>query len=272
MSLLRFANLIGIGVKALRKWASGSRPPHRLGEILLELLETVLEIHPRALVVGSLRNAGPDPLSVVRVLTWLERHTTISEPVTLLAVSPASTSIPEKDCPEWVKGMRAALGVSQQRLADLLGFSDAPVVRWENGRATPMGLAEVILVLLSNALNGHPGGALVECLGKADGARLVVVRALAWLERHPSVIQPVPVIAGPLPPSTRPPPIVGPMPALAHRSPARKPREHRHGAALRGPPTKPSARLQSPQQDIMTEPGDDQEQPSDPLMMVRRSS
>jgi len=68
-----FASLLGFSFVSVNKWENGGSTPTGLSAVLLSLLESALRVHPPAHVIQSLRNAGGDPLSVVRILTDLER-------------------------------------------------------------------------------------------------------------------------------------------------------------------------------------------------------
>jgi len=106
---------------------------------------------------------------------------------------------------ERIKGMRARLGLNQQRFAGLLGFTATSVSRWENGLATPTGLSVPVLELLSCALPLHSRRILIDALRRAGGEPTALVRALVWLERHPSIPQPHAVPSFPPPSSERRP-------------------------------------------------------------------
>ena len=51
--------------------------------------------------------------------------------------------------PEWIKGLRAQIGVTQAELAERLGVTYVTVSRWENGQARPNRLAMRALVALA---------------------------------------------------------------------------------------------------------------------------
>ncbi|MBI5244618.1 MAG: helix-turn-helix transcriptional regulator [Elusimicrobia bacterium] len=62
-----------------------------------------------------------------------------------------------------VRGLRKALGLnSQEELARLLGVSFQTVNRWENGQATPSGLADSLLDCLHKIVASGQALALVE--------------------------------------------------------------------------------------------------------------
>lgn len=50
-----------------------------------------------------------------------------------------------KDYPNAIRKLRAKLNISQQELADMLGFSFPSVNRWENGHYEPTIIAKVML-------------------------------------------------------------------------------------------------------------------------------
>ncbi len=50
-----------------------------------------------------------------------------------------------KDYPNAIRKLRAKLNISQQELADMLGFSFPSVNRWENGHYEPTIIAKVRL-------------------------------------------------------------------------------------------------------------------------------
>lgn len=82
-----------------------------------------------------------------------------------------------------VKALRTRLGMTQQAFASLLGLSFVSVNKWENGGSQPTGLSEVLLRLLSSALEQKPASDIVSALRRCGGEPLDVVRTLAALER-----------------------------------------------------------------------------------------
>lgn len=74
-----FAGLLGISVMAVSRWENGSTTPTGLSALVLELLWNASGVHHRQTLLDFLRRAGPEPLGVVRMLTWLERHPSIPE-------------------------------------------------------------------------------------------------------------------------------------------------------------------------------------------------
>ena len=59
----------------------------------------------------------------------------------------------KKDYPGAIRKLRAKLNISQQELADMLGFSFPSVNRWENGHYEPSIIAKVKLEELLNQNN-----------------------------------------------------------------------------------------------------------------------
>lgn len=88
--------------------------------------------------------------------------------------------------PQRIKNIRGTLKLSQASFATLIGFTPAAVNRWETGTAVPTGLAVVLLELLSSALFLHPRMGLLRVLRAAGPEPLPLVRALVWLEWHPT--------------------------------------------------------------------------------------
>jgi len=121
---------------------------------------------------------------------------------------------------EWgaqrIKELRTKLKVSQQSFAALIGFTVTAVNRWENDKGSPTGLAELLLALLSNVVDVHPRIIVLRVLRGVGPEPVPLVRALVWLERHPSrPPHPVPALGdappftfgnSPPPSSMRPPP------------------------------------------------------------------
>lgn len=212
-----FAGLLGFTVKPVSGWENGTASPDALGEVILELLENALNVQPREVVLGTLRQMGSDHLSRVRMLAWMERHDPIPQPILELTVTPSFPIGSEPGSwPRQIKHLRASLDLNQQNFASLIGVTTATVNRWENGLAVPSDLSAVILVLLANALHGHNinvMGPLIEAAGKM----LPLVRALTWLERHPVHMAPLLVFSSVPPPSTRPPPFATRVPTARLR-------------------------------------------------------
>lgn len=73
MTQQAFASLLGFSFVSVNKWENGGSTPTGLSAVLLSLLESALRVHPPTHVTQSLRGAGGDPLTVVRILTDLER-------------------------------------------------------------------------------------------------------------------------------------------------------------------------------------------------------
>ncbi len=94
--------------------------------------------------------------------------------------------------PQRLKSIRATLKLSQTGFASLIGFTPAAVNRWETGTAVPTGLAVVLLELLSSALLLHPRTVLFRVLRAAGPKPLPLVRALVWLEWHPTQLPGLP--------------------------------------------------------------------------------
>ncbi|MEG4330288.1 helix-turn-helix transcriptional regulator [Microcoleus sp. herbarium5] len=69
-----------------------------------------------------------------------------------------------------VRELRQALNLSQKKLADELGMTFATINRWENGHATPSGLALKQIYILLDELANSPDATLREC-SKALRAR-----------------------------------------------------------------------------------------------------
>ena len=90
---------------------------------------------------------------------------------------------------EQVRGIRVSLRLSQQRFAELLGVTVMTVSRWENGSAAPKRLSELFLSFLGNVVKLHARETILDALRKAGSEPLPMVRVLAWLERHPTVLQ-----------------------------------------------------------------------------------
>lgn len=76
LSQTGFASLIGFTPAAVNRWETGAAVPTGLAVVLLELLSSALLLHPRTVLLRVLRIVGPDPLSLVRSLVWLEWHPT----------------------------------------------------------------------------------------------------------------------------------------------------------------------------------------------------
>ena len=77
--------------------------------------------------------------------------------------------------------LRRKLGITQQTLASLCGVSFVSVSRWENGHS--MGdLGQVVVELLSSALERHPPKTIIAELRRGDGTLLHAVRTLCRLE------------------------------------------------------------------------------------------
>ena len=55
--------------------------------------------------------------------------------------------------PKRIVAIRAALGITQERLAALVGVTWTSVSRWENGTSSPTGLPLRILAMLQGAAN-----------------------------------------------------------------------------------------------------------------------
>ncbi len=73
MTQQAFASLLGFSFVSVNKWENGGSTPTGLSAVLLSLLESALRVHAASHVVQTLRSAGGDPLTVVRILTDLER-------------------------------------------------------------------------------------------------------------------------------------------------------------------------------------------------------
>lgn len=88
--------------------------------------------------------------------------------------------------PQRIRAMRAALGLSQEKFAALLGITFVSVNKWENGASSPTGLSQILLALLENALARVGPVVTLMQLRRAGGVPLEVVRVLAELERQKS--------------------------------------------------------------------------------------
>jgi DNA-binding transcriptional regulator YiaG len=80
--------------------------------------------------------------------------------------------------------LRTKLGLTQQAFASLLGLSFTAVNRWENRKAPPAGLGEVLLKLLDGALKCRKPEEVVRALRATDGSSVQIVRALVKLEQQ----------------------------------------------------------------------------------------
>lgn len=101
-----------------------------------------------------------------------------------------------------VKELRRKLGLSQQNFAALLGLTAMSVSRWETGRVLPTELSSLLLNLLSAVIGLHSRKALIEALRRAGPEPESLVRALTWLERHPTIPQLPPTFTASAPPSS----------------------------------------------------------------------
>lgn len=191
-----FASLLGVNMSSVRRWKNGHQSPDQFGKLLIELLESVLDTHSRTIVIESLRKVHAEPLPVVRMLTWLDAHARTSEAIPADAIAPPSwitrcTAGEEGESPcERVRRLRCALGVSQQELATLIGFSFSIVCRWQRSLADPANLGQLTLELLSNAVKGHAAQTIVLALREAGSRRADIARTLTWLERYPTLPEP----------------------------------------------------------------------------------
>ncbi|NUQ13241.1 MAG: helix-turn-helix transcriptional regulator [Gemmatimonadaceae bacterium] len=193
-----FGSLLRIGMGAVRRWRNGQQAPDKFGRLLIELLEGVLNVHHRSVVIESLRKARPEPLSIVRTLTWLGSHSRLSEPVDAAVTSPpwwivrrTSEEETESLC-ERVRRLLRALGVNQQDLATLIGVSFSSVCRWKRSVVDPADFAQLTLELLSNVIKGHVAEIVIRALREAGSRRADIARTLTWLERHPTLPEPSP--------------------------------------------------------------------------------
>jgi len=91
-----------------------------------------------------------------------------------------------------IQAMREELGISQQEFAYLLGFALRTVTTWERGQGKPRGHNAAVLELFASAMRVHAPDALIPTLRKAWGDPVKIMRALCWLERHPSIPLPPP--------------------------------------------------------------------------------
>lgn len=182
-----FADFAGVSLMTVSCWERRKAKPDDLSVLIVMLLESVLNVHPIAVIVASLRTAGPQRLSIVRMLAWLERQKGLTRAVT----SPPSWS-PQLERESWamqIKGIRGELKVNQQTLASLIGYGAGTLCGWAKGEVTPSALGKLILELLSNVLKGHSPAYVLARLRETKADRLVLVRALAYLERHPTIPQ-----------------------------------------------------------------------------------
>lgn len=183
-----FAGALGVSVSGVSNWENGLTVPasDNLGVLIVTLVESVLTDHPASLVVGALTGCGRNHLQRVRVLTCLERKERLP-PFAAQGMSPPIWRPERSPRPEWIRGMRHALKLSQHHFAVLLSFTIAGVSRWELGKGCLSDLSALFLELLSNVLNVHPPPTVVQRLRHAGPQRLAVLRALADLEWHPSL-------------------------------------------------------------------------------------
>lgn len=72
LSQQAFASLLGLSFVTVNRWEGGRAVPHRLGRVLLQLLDGAMGIHPTGRVLEHLLAAGPEPLALVRALVRLE--------------------------------------------------------------------------------------------------------------------------------------------------------------------------------------------------------
>ncbi len=76
---MQFSALLGFDPKSVRRWEQGRRKPERYSLLILELLSKSIGAHSRESLLKALRHAGPEPLPMVRMLTWLERNPSIPQ-------------------------------------------------------------------------------------------------------------------------------------------------------------------------------------------------
>jgi transcriptional regulator with XRE-family HTH domain len=77
--------------------------------------------------------------------------------------------------PERIREFRIRKGLSQERLAAMLGVSTSTVIRWEQGSSVPTGTASAVLVAITA---GVVGTASVIGLGPLGIAAFGIYRAL----------------------------------------------------------------------------------------------
>jgi DNA-binding transcriptional regulator YiaG len=134
-----FAGALGLSVSGVSNWENGLTVPQsdNLGVLIVTLVESVLNDHPPSLVVRALTGCGRNHLQRVRVLTCLERREKLPP---LLTHGTPSTWRPERiPRPEWIRGMRQKLKLSQHHFAHVLSFTIAVVSRWELGKSRALG-------------------------------------------------------------------------------------------------------------------------------------
>lgn len=80
-----------------------------------------------------------------------------------------------------VRRLRAHLGVTQEKLARLIGSSYVSINAWENEHREPHGLCLVKLELLSDALQASDAQTVMARLDAASGDSTEIVRVLVHL-------------------------------------------------------------------------------------------
>lgn len=80
--------------------------------------------------------------------------------------------------PRRIKAMRKAMGLTQQDMASVLGFSFVSLNRWENGRTAMSPWTEVIFDLLDEALRSNSPNQVTSRIIAATGRPIDVIRIL----------------------------------------------------------------------------------------------
>lgn len=77
--------------------------------------------------------------------------------------------------------LRAALGLSQEHMARLLGVSFASVNRWEAGHSSPTGAVVDLLAAVHAALSaGHPAASILRAANNERGVFLYTLFRMAY--------------------------------------------------------------------------------------------